>query len=244
MRRAALFLLLFPYCADGSVCPEGYSELNKNPFVHVAAQCEEHQIDLGPFSASCSGERTICMPEVTCHGLSAIRTSGGVRVPLYMERYTTPAINVAVDGGQCYANLLPGSLAGTLNVRFAGDVYHAVALRRCMEMDFDAIPEAGSPVAYSVSWTARINDVGITGISHCSSTSGDVGTSKTGLSISETVSDNHHCWCRILSPSSSSWAFAASFASYSCDASCVQECASMFSSNATFRNALLSTMIM
>lgn len=246
MRRVWPTLLLIPSVAMGaSVCPEGYSALNQNPFVAIAAQCAENQTDLGPFSAGCSGERTICMPEVTCHGLSAIRTSSGVRVPLYMERYTTPAINVALDsGGRCYANLLPGSASGTLNVLFEDNVYHAVALRRCMELDFDATPIPGTPAAYAVSWTAQVKGVGVTGISHCSSTLGDIGTLKSELSISETVGENHYCWCRVLSPSSSTWTFAVSFESGSCNESCVQECANMFASNSTFRRTLMSAMTM
>lgn len=65
------------------------------------------------------------LPSAQCGaGLTVLRTSTGVSVPLWAEKQTMPALHIRYNGDVCYANLEPGQSSDTLNVRYNGSVYH------------------------------------------------------------------------------------------------------------------------
>jgi len=59
-------------------------------------------------------------------GITTLKTSNGVSIPLFAQRQTTPALNVGYAGQVCYGNLAPGAAAGALNINVGGQTYHAV----------------------------------------------------------------------------------------------------------------------
>ncbi len=60
-------------------------------------------------------------------GVTAIKTSTGLSVPLLAARNTSPAIYVkGVSGAICYADLVSGTASGAINVQYNGAAYHTV----------------------------------------------------------------------------------------------------------------------
>ncbi len=59
-------------------------------------------------------------------GVTYLRTSTGVSVPLFSVRNTSPSINIEVDNNRCYIDLVPGGATNAINVRFNGQTYHTV----------------------------------------------------------------------------------------------------------------------
>ena len=57
-------------------------------------------------------------------GISVLKTSNGVSVPLYAEKYTSPALHIRYNGQVCYANLTQGKSENAINIRYGGVVYH------------------------------------------------------------------------------------------------------------------------
>ena len=58
-------------------------------------------------------------------GIGHIHVGGDVSIPLFVERLTTPALNVMYNGTVCYANAASGAAAGTINIRLSdGAIYH------------------------------------------------------------------------------------------------------------------------
>lgn len=45
---------------------------------------------------------------------------------LFDEKRTSPAIHISLNGKMCYADLVMGNLAGTINVRYNDVIYHTV----------------------------------------------------------------------------------------------------------------------
>ncbi len=69
--------------------------------------------------------------ENTCNtlcpfGATSLRTDTGVNVPLFSSRNTTPAINVKINNNICYADLVPGTSTGAINIEYNGQMYHTV----------------------------------------------------------------------------------------------------------------------
>ncbi len=60
-------------------------------------------------------------------GISDIYTSTGLVIPLFAEKYTTPAINIKYNDVICYANLESGQASEAINIVYDGNVYHTVA---------------------------------------------------------------------------------------------------------------------
>ena len=60
------------------------------------------------------------------HGATVLRTSTGLRIPLYDARQTTPALNVELGADVCYGNLVPGQSPGAINMRGADGSYYLV----------------------------------------------------------------------------------------------------------------------
>ncbi|MCM1294373.1 MAG: hypothetical protein NC311_02325 [Muribaculaceae bacterium] len=57
-------------------------------------------------------------------GIHEIRTSTGITVPLYTERYTTPSIVVKYNDKICYAKLVPGTAQNQIHINYDNQTYH------------------------------------------------------------------------------------------------------------------------
>lgn len=66
-----------------------------------------------------------CAPLCTA-GVKKLHIGNTVWAALFDEKRTSPAIHISVNNKMCYADLVPGEISGTLNVRFNGAVYHTV----------------------------------------------------------------------------------------------------------------------
>ena len=58
-------------------------------------------------------------------GMTRLVTSNGYRFDLFAEKRTTPSINIRYGDTVCYADLHPGNVSGTLNIRHGTQEYHA-----------------------------------------------------------------------------------------------------------------------
>ena len=68
-----------------------------------------------------------CTPQLACNaGVSTLRTSTGVVLPVYGESVTTPSMHFSVGGNVCHMNLLPGTTNNTVNVQYNNQTYHGV----------------------------------------------------------------------------------------------------------------------
>ena len=62
-------------------------------------------------------------------GVTTLRTSTGLIVPMWSEKQTTPSVNLGINDGQhsgvCYVNLVPGATeASAIMFKFDNTVYH------------------------------------------------------------------------------------------------------------------------
>lgn len=63
-----------------------------------------------------------CLPLCTA-GITQLKTSTGISLNVYLNKTSTPAINIGYNNTVCYVNLEPG--AGGLSFRYNNTVYHA-----------------------------------------------------------------------------------------------------------------------
>ena len=108
---------------DGDTCPDGFFTV---PWESWCGEGMVNIADVPNCDDDTSGEYClIASDKVACEsGVSNIKTSAGVIVPLYAEKYTEPALAVRYNGLVCYANLADGQSAGAINVKYNGAVYH------------------------------------------------------------------------------------------------------------------------
>lgn len=244
MRKILCFiLLLVPIATFAATCPSGYISVSTASYITLAAECSSTQTDLGALPSECSDDSVDCVPDVACSlGVGQLKSGAGYAVSLYATKYTTPSLHIGTDDGECYVNLVGGTGSG-INITYNGTTYHTTELHRCLNISASTTPTVSTPSNNTINWTATSASTGITGISHCASTSGSVGSTATSLTISTTLANNLYCWCRIIRPTVSAWSFGATYsATTTCDTSCAAKCASLFSSNGTFRNALINSM--
>lgn len=108
----------------GGVCAKNYGEY------FLVANCADGAQSGGMCAMLCdagvpyTGVGT-CAAYCT-HGATVLRTSTGLRIPLYDARQTTPALNVELGADVCYGNLVPGQMAGAINMRGTDGVYYLV----------------------------------------------------------------------------------------------------------------------
>ena len=127
----------------------------------------------------------------------------------------------------------------------------AGAVTKCVALKSNTTCSS-TPEYYQIDWYATCTTtigsshkgVGITGISACSSTSGNtVGKTSERISTSSTTNNNKYCWCKMTSPVVSQWVFNNMEASNGgCIYSCSYNCAKYAQNNASFRNGLFSNL--
>ena len=52
--------------------------------------------------------------------------AGGLTIPLYKSKLTSPAINIQHNGQICYASLATGAASNALNINYGGNTYHSI----------------------------------------------------------------------------------------------------------------------
>lgn len=91
----------------------------------AAATCPDgYTAYLGPAANLVRNANGECS-ELCGAGATSLNTSNGYRFDLFATKNTTPAINIALGGTTCYADLLSGATTGTLNIKSGGTTYHA-----------------------------------------------------------------------------------------------------------------------
>lgn len=237
-------MILFPLRTIASACPTGYIEISASSYIVISPSCTSAQTDLGPIATDCTTSE--CYPEYTCGAsYSNLKFSNSVSVPVYAGMHTSPSLHVLFGETECTIPLVIGLKSGTLNLQSNSTTYHVSALHSCLKLNASTTPSVTTPASYTVNWTATSDGTAISGISHCSSSTGSISSTASALTISSTIADNKYCWCRILSPADSWWAYATAYASdTTCYSGCAAACASTFQSNQTFRASLINSMMM
>ena len=177
-------------------------------------------------------------PDFACGaGVKKIRTSTGVAVSLYAEKYTTPSLCVRVDDSVCYAGLAVG--AGGLSVSFGGSTYVAQDLPLCFTLKSSDGATLVRSSVNSVLWHSVLGNKSVAGVSHCADFGGAVGTGRDVLSVASDVAENKHCWCRMSVPLLSRWVYSMEFASdLNCNKYCSAKCAEIFAEDASWRASM------
>ena len=123
MKKQYLLLLNMIFCGTAwAECPDGYTEY------------------LGPASNMIRDANGNCSP--LCEsGVTSLNTANGYKFDLFSSKNTTPAINIGFGDTVCYADLISGQSAGTLNIQYDNKTFHAN-------------PDSGNlcPVTYSLTY--------------------------------------------------------------------------------------------
>lgn len=97
--------------------------------------CPDGTYSTGGTTACTTCAKTPCDPtngteivlETPCDiGISQIKTSAGLSVALYAEKYTEPSLAIGYNDGKCYGKLETGNATGTINFNYNGTIYHLV----------------------------------------------------------------------------------------------------------------------
>ena len=113
----------------GDVCPDGFFT------VPYEVSCGTDMVNITSDIPNCSDDTSgeYCLipagpTTVPCNlGISMLRTETGLSIPLFAEKYTSPAIHIGYNGGTCYADLTIGQEINAINIKYNGTIYHASA---------------------------------------------------------------------------------------------------------------------
>ena len=108
-------------------CPSGYITVDE-PDIFIADSCPVGAISLGNV-VSCGVGDSVCWVveqiRALCDaGVTQIKLSGGLSIPLYSDKSTSPSICVQYNNKICYADLVQGRTSGAINVEYNGVIYH------------------------------------------------------------------------------------------------------------------------
>ncbi len=101
-------------CPDGTSSPAGSTSIDA---------CVVGTVECAPgFAFNYAGDcGALCG-----NGVTQLRTSTDVVVPLFAAKNTSPAIHIGTVGGVCYADLVAGTVSGEIHVNYNNAVYHTV----------------------------------------------------------------------------------------------------------------------
>jgi hypothetical protein len=68
----------------------------------------------------------LCALTSTGVSMRYLRTGGGLVIPIYATKLTTPSLNFKSGNRQCYVNLVPEKSKGAINIMYEDNFYHAV----------------------------------------------------------------------------------------------------------------------
>lgn len=86
------------------------------------------------YPVKCDGSYADCLDGFLMHngrcdklcdaGITRIKTSTGLSVPLFADKHTAPALHIGYNGRTCYADLHSGHMSNAINVNYSGVIYH------------------------------------------------------------------------------------------------------------------------
>lgn len=120
--------LLFPFVAYAQSCPAGMVAVEYDTFVPaVSGACSAGYVAHDTETVCGAGDGVCWLVRMGCRaGVSSLRTSTGLSVPLYAEKETFPSLCVRYNNTMCYVDLEPGQASGAINIKYNGVVYHTV----------------------------------------------------------------------------------------------------------------------
>lgn len=112
-------------------CPSGYIEIEE-PYITTVESCPSGTVFVGDAFACSEGSlygvcwiveqlRALCGA-----GLTQIKVSNGLSIPLYADKLTSPSIHVKYNNVTCYADLESGRASDAINLGVGGVIYHTV----------------------------------------------------------------------------------------------------------------------
>ncbi|MBQ4070443.1 MAG: hypothetical protein IJD52_03685 [Alphaproteobacteria bacterium] len=105
-------------------CPDGFYTV---PYDVSCGVGFVDTTDIPNCSDDTSGPYCLMSRTVPCaSGITVLRTSSGVSVPLWGDKQTSPAIHVRYNDVTCYGNLESGQSANAINLKYNGTVYHTI----------------------------------------------------------------------------------------------------------------------
>ena len=235
MERGCFFAVLF-ICTDvwASVCADGDTLFSRTGDFVVRMDCGD-MVGVGDVV-------TTRFPDTACGaGVKSIKTSAGVSVSLYSNKYAERAICVAVGDAVCYANLVSDRVgAGVLGVHVDGVSYYTKDASLCLDVDANGAASLVQSNVNSVNWSSVFQSGTVRGVAHCSSLAGIAGNVTADLTVGSAEDVNYWCWCRMTLPVLSKWVFGMEFASdENCTKYCAARCAEGFAGDASFRTSML-----
>ena len=119
----------------------------------------------------------------------------------------------------------------------------AHAVTKCVRLRSSTTCFGGSGAENQSNWSASCNGAQIQGVAFCGSQKGEsAGAKLTAVPISSTVSDNKHCWCKMVSPVVSPWVFGVQWftTAGNCATGCADNCVYALTESSVFRAGLFS----
>lgn len=132
MKELFVAFLLFSTIAFAESCPNGFVTYEyENLVPAISGTCPTGYVAHDVVDVCGDDTTSVCwlieQIRALCNaGVSNIKTSNGVNVPLYSERGTTPSLCINYNNTTCYADLESGSVGGAINVKYNGATYHTV----------------------------------------------------------------------------------------------------------------------
>ena len=124
MKKIVFIFIAFPsYVA---ACPSGFVAVEYDHVIPATAgACPMGYVAYDELDVCCGASGACWLVRMGCaSGVSTIKTSTGLSVPLYAEKSTNPSIHVKYNGMTCYADLAQGNAINAINIQYNGIVYH------------------------------------------------------------------------------------------------------------------------
>lgn len=128
--KRAVFIIILLCCDCWGMCPSGFFEINR-PNIVIADVCPFGMVSLGVVKGCDSNVTGTCwifekLRTLCGAGITKLNTSGGLSIPLYSDKSTSPSIHIKYNNTVCYADLEQGTTTGTIHVKYKDVVYRAV----------------------------------------------------------------------------------------------------------------------
>ncbi len=132
MRVLILIFIILPFVAFAQSCPTGMTAVEYDNYVAAdAGVCPAGYVAHDVADVCSDTSTSVCwllkqMRALCGAGVTQIKASSGVVVPLYSDRATTPSLCISYNNTTCYVDLESGGAADSINVKYNGAVYHTV----------------------------------------------------------------------------------------------------------------------
>lgn len=130
--RWLYFVFLLPFVAFAQSCPTGMTAVEYYNYVAAdAGVCPAGYVAHDVVDVCSDASNAECwlieqMRALCGAGVTQLKTSVGVSVPIYSDRATTPSLCISYNNTTCYVDLESGGAADSINVKYNGAVYHTV----------------------------------------------------------------------------------------------------------------------